>query len=243
MKLNLKNNKSSVLLAITSCGIAIMLVASIMLQFKSVDESKKAGIESLGEDEIKTQIATYKSKYEEAMQKYNENMNTIQEYKTKMNDSQESSELVDKELEQSRMLLGLTDVTGDGVIITLTDTSSAVYTSENLRYIVNELKYAGAEAISINDNRIINLTDIVTINGLDSYFIVMYGGTNRISSPYVIKAIGDTDYLSSTLNLKNSGVIDIMKSNGLSIKVEQAKNLTIKKYDRTIETNNMKEEE
>ena len=177
------------------------------------------------------------------MQKYNENMNTIQEYKTKMNDSQESSELVDKELEQSRMLLGLTDVTGDGVIITLTDTSSAIYTSENLRYIVNELKYAGAEAISINDNRIINLTDIVTINGLDSYFIVMYGGTNRISSPYVIKAIGDTDYLSSTLNLKNSGVIDIMKSNGLSIKVEQAKNLTIKKYDRTIETNNMKEEE
>lgn len=65
---------------------------------------------------------------------------------------------------------------------------------------MNELKYAGAEAISINDNRIINLTDIVTLN--DS-FIVMYNGSVEISSPFVVKAIGDKATLLSTLNTKN----------------------------------------
>ena len=55
--------------------------------------------------------------------------------------------------------MGLTDVTGEGVILTLTDTEDALYTytADDLIQLINELKYAGAEAISINDNRIINL--------------------------------------------------------------------------------------
>lgn len=135
--------------------------------------------------------------------------------------------------------MGLTNVTGEGVVITLTDTNEAQYTSDRLRYLVNELRYAGAEAISINDNRIINLTDIVTIN--DS-FIVLYGDV-RISSPYTIKAIGDTTYLLSTLNMKNSGFVDLCKAEGLQIDVESSKNITINKYTRDISTKYLKEEE
>ena len=103
---------------------------------------------------------------------------------------------------------------------------------------VNELKYAGAEAISINDNRIVNLTDIVTIN---ESFIVIYGDV-RISSPYVVKAIGDTSYLTSTLNMKNSGFVDLMKSSGLNISVEESNNVSIPKYTKELSTEYMKEE-
>lgn len=66
-------------------------------------------------------------------------------------------------------------------------------------------------------------------------------GDERLTSPYVIKAIGDKTYLSSTLNLKNSGYVDIMKSNNLYITVEQSNNITIKKYNKTITTEIMKE--
>ena len=164
-------------------------------------------------------------------------MKKIDEYQSTIDENKESSNLLDKELEQTNTILGLTDVEGEGVIITLKDTDDAIYTSEDLRTLVNELKYAGAEAISINDNRVINLTEIVTIN---NSFIVM-NGDERLTSPYVIKAIGDKTYLSSTLNLKNSGYVDIMKSNNLYITVEQSNNITIKKYNKTITTEIMKE--
>ena len=188
---------------------------------------------------LKTQIASYKSKYEEAEAQYQDNENKIKEYKATSNENEKAGKLLDDELEQQKNLLGLTDVTGEGVIITLTDKNEGTYTSDRLRYLVNELKYAGAEAISINDNRVINLTDIVTIN--DS-FIVMYGNV-RISSPYVIKAIGDTTYLLSTLNMKNSGFVDLMKAENLQVSVEQSKNITITKYSRDINSKYLKEEE
>ena len=138
--------------------------------------------------------------------------------------------------------MGLTDVKGSGVIVTLTDTEEALYTytADDLLQLINELKYAGAEAISINDNRIINLTDIAMIS---DNLIVMNGGTTRISSPYVIKAIGDQKYLTSTLSMKNSGYIDQMEANGMKIELEQKDNIEIKAYTGELESKYMKEVE
>ncbi len=239
MKFDKNDKRNKLVLSITIAIVAILLVTTTIIQFKSVDEYRKSNIEDLREDELKTQIASYKSKYEEAEAQYQDNENKIKEYKATSNENEKAGKLLDDELEQQKNLLGLTDVTGEGVIITLTDTNEGTYTSDRLRYLVNELKYAGAEAISINDNRVINLTDIVTIN--DS-FIVMYGNV-RISSPYVIKAIGDTTYLLSTLNMKNSGFVDLMKAENLQVSVEQSKNITITKYSRDINSKYLKEEE
>ena len=239
MKFDKNDKRNKLVLSITIAIVAILLVTTTIIQFKSVDEYRKSNIEDLREDELKTQIASYKSKYEEAEAQYQDNENKIKEYQATSNENEKAGKLLNDELEQQKNLLGLTDVTGEGVIITLTDTNEGIYTSDRLRYLVNELKYAGAEAISINDNRVINLTDIVTIN--DS-FIVMYGNV-RISSPYVIKAIGDTTYLLSTLNMKNSGFVDLMKAENLQVSVEQSKNITITKYSRDINSKYLKEEE
>ena len=72
--------------------------------------------------------------------------------------------------------------------------------ASNLLIIVNALKLAGAEAISINDQRIINMSDIVDIGSVDASFIKVNG--QRILSPYVIKAIGDPTYMESFFNRK-----------------------------------------
>ena len=238
MKIDFKN-KDNLVLGITIGIVALLLVSSILIQSKSVTENKKTDIEGLREDELKTQISKYQTRYEEALEQYEENKNKISEYEATANENEKTSELLDAELEQSNKLLGLTDVKGEGVIITLEDTDEATYTSENIRYLINELKYAGAEAISVNGNRIINLTDIVTINGND--VIVMYGNS-RIGSPYEIKAIGDRKYLTSTLNMKNSGFVDLMKSSGLNVTVKESYNITINKYNGNIKSKYMKEE-
>ena len=236
----MKKDKVAIGLSIVVGIASLLLVASMFIQFRSVERSQALGIEALRDDELSTQIATYKSKYEENQEKITDNQNKIDEYKKTDVEETEANQLVDKELKTANMLLGLTDVEGEGVILTLNNTNDAIYTSGDLRTLINELKYAGAEAISINGNRVINLTDIVTI---DTRFIVMYGGNIRLQAPYIVKAIGDRKYLTSTLNLKNSGYVDLMKSSGLDITVEESSNIHIDKYDRELGANYMKEAE
>lgn len=241
MKEKKKINKATLALSIVSGAIALVLIASMFVQLRTVNESKELNIEGLRDDELRTQIASYKSKYEETMEQYNANQNTINEYETAINENKETTELLDEEINQAKSLLGLTDVKGSGVIVTLTDTEDALYTyiADDLIMLLNELKYAGAEAISINDNRIINLADIVTLNdGL----IILYGDV-RLTSPYVVKAIGDPTYLMSTLSIKNSGYIDQMKANGMAIDVKQDNNIEIGAYTGDLDIKYLKEVE
>ncbi len=237
--MTIKKDKQTIIISIVVGIMSLLLVGSMFIQFRAVDKSEESNLEGLRSDELRTQIATYKSRYEETMEQYQTNQNTISDYILSMAENKESTELIDKELNESNTLLGLTDVQGEGVIITLRDTDEATYAADDLIMLVNELKYAGAEAISINDNRIINLTDIISIN---NSFIVI-NSDSRISSPYTVKAIGDKAYLMSTLNLKNSGFVDLMKVNNLEIEVEASDNVIINKYTKTIVAESMKEVE
>ena len=81
-----------------------------------------------------------------------------------------------------------------------------------------------AEAISINDKRIVNMSEIVAVG--DSILV----NTERVTSPYVVKAIGDQTYLFSALSLKNSGFIDTHTSNGETVELVQQNNITIPAY-------------
>ena len=219
--------------------VAALLVTSILLQFKTVDETTNADVEGLRDTELKSQISSYKSKYNEVASQYQNNIAKIEEYTKSATTSTESTNLIKSEYQKSNELLGLTDVKGEGIIITLKDVGENKYSSEDLRSLVNELKYAGAEAISINGNRIINLTDIVTLN---EKFIIMDASRARLSSPYVIKAIGDRKYLSSALNTKTTGFVDLMKSNGLEVTIEESNKIDIDKYQGEIKSNYLKEE-
>ena len=233
-----KNNKYSTVLAISL--VLFLLITLLCLQFKTVKESKEAKVEDLRDTELQTQIASYKEKYQDAQKQYLDNMNLIGEYNNSINENNDATNTLQTEFNNSEMALGLTDVRGQGVIITLKDTDISSYQSENLRNLINELKFAGAEAISINDERVISRTDIVTLN---QSFIVLYGGSVRITSPYVVKAIGNRKYLSSTLNTKNSGFVDLMKSNDLDITVEESDDVRIYKYEKEYETKYIQEVE
>ena len=159
----------------------------------------------------------------------------IEEYTSKIESNEEASELLDEELNKSRLLLGLTNVTGDGVVITLTDNDSEKITATDIVELVNELRYAGAEAISVNDVRVVNMTEFADIYG----YIIMKP-SQRITSPYVIKAIGSQTQLINTLSIKETGFIDYRTSQGKTVKLEKQRNI---KYTGEIEVRYMKEVE
>lgn len=217
----------NIVVAIVMFFVCATLIGVMFMQFKTVEETDITEIESMRETELRTALAEWKSKYEEIDTKLDETKDKIKEYNDKIDKNEEASELIDKELEQSNLILGNTDVQGEGVIITLKDKEDEDVLASTLTDLVNELKYAGAEAISINDVRIVSKTDIVDLN---QYTSISVGG-QRLSSPYVIKAIGNQTYLSSILNLKDSGFIDRYRKSGYEVKIENSKKIQILKYN------------
>ena len=220
--------KEKKIMILTISIMALILVCVMFMQFKVVNETDIAQIEAMREDELEEAVTEWKEKYEEAYEKLVDTNNKINEYNEKMQSSAETKELINKELTEAKRNFGLTTVEGDGIIVTLTDTNEMAYDAEDILELVNELRAAGAEAISINDERIVNTSDIVNITSS-----IIKVNSKNISSPYVIKAIGDSTYLKSALTIKN-GYYDLKQKNEYKIKIEEKTNIKINKYSKSI---------
>lgn len=223
----MKKGKITVIITI---AIACFVLAMVMcMQFKIVKETDITSIETMREEELRSELANWKKLYKEAEEQYNEKVEKLSEYEEKKQSTEESAKLVEKELNQTNMYLGKTDVEGQGIKITLNNTNNDKISSEDLLVIVDYLKLAGAEAISINDERIINMSEIVTI-GISIIFV----NQQRILAPYEIKAIGNPTKLESTL-LGNGGYIEELRNIGFdNISIEKQNKITIKAYNKDI---------
>lgn len=142
------------------------------------------------------------------------------------------------DLEKYKMSSGVLDVKGPGVLITIKDPivtdeyeqdfSPIMYNYELLLSLVNKLKEAGAEAVSINEQRIMATTEVsmagsnVNINGTPT------------APPYYVKAIGNPETLHDAVNIR-SGIIETMKMKyNLIVSTERKQNMVIPRYTGTI---------
>lgn len=158
-------------------------------------------------------------------------------YRQQAASGDEGSEALKAELEQMEITAGLTDVEGPGVTVVLEDSTQANVTGDEADYlihdndilsVINELRSAGAEAISLNGERILATSEVrctgavVTVNG------------RRYAAPYVIFAIGDPDTLYSALTMRN-GVVDILSQWGITVRVTASDQLLIPAYSGTVD--------
>lgn len=217
--------KGQATITITISIIFLVLTAVIFLQFKTINQTDITSLENMREEELRTEISNNKTKIEDIKKQIEETNQRIEEYKVAIEKGVEASELLEQELEKQNNILGRNAVKGSGVIITLTDTRSARITSEDLRELLNELKLAGAEAISINGQRIVYDSYIVDIGDT---FIRVNG--QKIVSPYEVKAIGNTTYLESGLSEKQYGYIDTKLEEGKDVVLKREDNILINKY-------------
>lgn len=210
-------------------GFTAFIFTMVMFtQFKTIEQTDITAIETMRETELREELARIKANYDDIETKLNDTQSKITEYETQMESDEDSAQILENELNEAKMYLGYTNVIGQGIIITISDGSRSIE-SYDLINLVNELKLAGAEAISINDNRVVSTTEIVDI--INRY--IMING-KRISGPYTIKAIGDQKYLESGITLKN-GYIDEMNANGKKISYETVDQVIINAYDGNIE--------
>ncbi len=223
--------KGKITITITLGLVCLIFTLVMFMRFKTVQQVDLTSIENMREDELRTEIANWKTKFEETEKKLEEVTVKINEYELTMENNQEAKELLRAEVVQANNILGKNAVSGLGIIVTLSDKGEKEIEARNLSKLVNELRLAGAEAISINEQRIVSMSDIAGITSSEYSFINVNG--QRLIGPYVVKAIGDVSYLESGITNKQYGYIEkYAKSEGIDVSVETNKNITIPAYSK-----------
>lgn len=97
------------------------------------------------------------------------------------------------------------------------------------------MKNAGAEAISINGQRITNSTAIYCAGN-----VVKVNG-EKISSPIEIKAIGSPELLYGSMTIPG-GYIELLEETGVIVDIKKSTNITINKFDGIINSQYIKSE-
>ncbi len=211
---------------------ALILTTVLLIQFKTVKETDITAIETMREAELRTELSSWKSKYDEIATKLQETEDKISNYRNDIENNQKNSELLSEELAETEKYLGYTDVKGEGLTITLADTDYKQVQSSDILLLVNELRLAGAEAISINDERVVSTTEIANV---DTRFVIVNG--KRVVAPFTVKAIGDKKYLESAISIKG-GYIDEIKAKEVAINYSVDNNILIKKFSGTMSLKN-----
>lgn len=123
-------------------------------------------------------------------------------------------------LAELQVLAGTVAVDGEGVRMTVEDPQAQV-TQELLVDAVQELRDAGAEAIAVNDIRLIASSAFTTRNGK-----VVLDGT-PLEAPLVINAIGPADTIAKALAIPGGAVDSFQARPQVVATVEALEELTI----------------
>lgn len=213
------------------------LTLGICIQVKTVKESNSTVSQNYEENNLRAEVLRYKERYDNRIKEIE---NLDKELETQIDQATEknsSLEEAQNQIQEGNKIIGTTDVTGPGVIITLSDSkldpTTVLNPSDLLLHdidvlsIINELKNTGAEAISINDQRVVSTTSIqcggaiINING------------ERVGSPFTIKAIGLPENLA---NLdRPQGYLDILRDKyQIGAELKKSNNISIPKYSGVI---------
>jgi len=146
------------------------------------------------------------------------------------------SDVLARELQRARMEAGLIPVEGPGIQVILDDSKKRPKPGENdyfflihdvdLDQLVNELWAIGAEAVSINGERLVANSAVRCVGP------TILVNTKRLSPPYEVQVIGDPDTLMAGLKMRG-GFLDAMAvsvAHGIQIDLKKQPKVFVPAY-------------
>ena len=135
--------------------------------------------------------------------------------------------------ERINFLAETTAVKGPGVIVSIEDSKKIISNSDNTNLyiihdedilkVINELRAAGAEAISLNDQRLISTSEIRCAGPTISV------NNTRVAAPFVIKAIGNAKSMEDAIKMRG-GVAETLSVWGIQVDIKKDNNIVIPAY-------------
>ena len=212
------------------------LTAGICIQVRTTSQSDSTVSQNYEENNLRAEVLRTKERYENRLKDLETAEAELEKQRQESTQNNEDLESKEEQIVQGNKMIGLTEVTGPGVIVTLSDSNQDSSTALNpsdlvvhdgdVLSVINELKNAGAEAISINDQRIVPTTstscggNIIDING------------EKVGAPFVIKAIGLPEQLAALE--RPGGYLERLRSYSIGAVLEKSNNITIPKYNGVI---------
>lgn len=236
-------------IAITLGIMCFILTVAICIQLKTIENTTTTISQSLKENGLRDEVLRWKERYDNVYEELNQSLKELEEVRKQATQNDTKSSAKQEEIKNNNMLLGLSEVKGEGLQIVIADNntgtlknesealdlSSQVVHYDDLIEVINALNNAGAEAISINGQRIIQTTaitcegNVIKING------------QKVSSPFTIKAIGSQGLLYGSLTMIG-GYLYILDEAGVIVETTQKDNLTVEKYSGVINYKYVKNE-
>lgn len=167
----------------------------------------------------------------------NDQNQILEEYKKALQDSSKSAmDLMNEELEYYKMLSGYSDVSGTGVIVTISDSQKELESGQNpndlivhdidVLRILNDLKKSGSKAISINGERVLPNSKIKCSGATITVNETTYG------QPFIIKAIGNIDMLKASVISPDSYANLLKDVYGINVQIEEKKDMVVNSYEK-----------
>ena len=241
----MKNWKASLTLGI----VCMVLVMAICIQVKTIDNSNTTVSQTLTSNELREQILKQKEKYDKSVVELANTEKKLEEMRVQATKNDDQALRIEEQIKLDNILLGLTDVKGPGIEIVLKDNDIVkrenIIGTDNLQFyiihagdlitVINDLKNAGAEAIEVNGQRIVNSSSIYCAGN-----VIKING-EKITSPITIKAIGEPDLLYGSMNILG-GYIQLLRETGISVDIRKSNNIEIGKYEGVIKPQFMQAE-
>lgn len=225
----MKNKK---VISIVLGMMCFALTLGICIQLKTVKGSNPVVSQNYEENNLRAEVLKYKEKYDNKYRELEKAEKELEE--ERQNSTKNNSDLEQKEeaIKQGNKMIGMTDVTGPGVIVILSDSKRDANTVLNANELVvhdadvlsviNELKNAGAEAISINDQRLVPTSSIVCGGN-----IIEING-EKVGAPFEIKAIGLPEQLAALS--RPGGYLEYLKRDTIEVDLKKSNSIAIPKY-------------
>ena len=223
-------------IAITLGIMCFVLTMCIAIQIRTVKNSTSTASQSLIDNGLRDEVLRWKEKYDNAYQELLASEKQLTQIREQATQNNTTANAKQEQIKKNNMLLGTVEVKGAGLEITLADNNAAgkglidpsgvLVHYNDLLQVVNALNNAGAEAISINGQRVITTTaitcegNVIKVNG------------EKVSSPFVIKAIGSQGLLLGSMTMAGGYLDEI--DDWVIVNVKTVDDIIIEKYNGII---------
>ncbi len=227
-----KKRNSGYIICVTL--IALFLGILLSTQYKKHIEAQKTGLSD------SRQIAGLIALLKETQSKNTDMQKQLAKLRKDLYDissGKNTSFLTNERIKKVYKIAGLTSLKGEGIVIKIVEQNAienigvdpASYNndgyvhSDDILKIVNELRASGAEAISVNNERLVTTSEIVTSGNN-----IMVNQV-KIKSPYIIKAIGPAGSMIGAVKMRG-GIAEYLEVFGIKTEIEKSAEVIIPAY-------------
>lgn len=222
-----------------SSTILITLMCALLgFGYMTQINSGPSAYETMSEDELVRLINETSTQAQNLEQRKNQLSQQLSSLKAAADQREQAQRIANQNKETSGIISGSLPAQGKGVIVTIGKGADKDIDASTMFTLIEELRNAGAEVISINDVRVVTSTSIWADEdgGLECDGI-------PLGAPYTVRAIGNPADLQNAVNIAGGVGSRLKVMYGARVTVKQSDNVEINatrepstnKYAKTVE--------